>query len=86
MVKTPSFQSRGHGLDPWSGKYDLTGCVVRPKKKKDNPYHFMRKETNLEKGMGTFIKHVLSSYCIPGCTFPVLLAIMYVRNHLSVYK
>ena len=31
MVKTPCFQWRGHGLDPWSG--DLTCCVMWPKKK-----------------------------------------------------
>ena len=31
VVKTPCFQCRGHGLDPWS---DLTCCVMWPKKKK----------------------------------------------------
>ena len=32
VVKTLSFQCRGRGFDPWSGNYNPTCHVVRPKK------------------------------------------------------
>ena len=32
MVKNLSFQSRGHRFDPWRGNYDLSRCMVQPKK------------------------------------------------------
>ena len=32
MTKTPSFQCRGHGFDPWSGNQDPTGQAVWPKR------------------------------------------------------
>ena len=34
MVKTPCFQCRGHGFNPWSGNLGPTGYVVWQKKKK----------------------------------------------------
>ena len=33
VVKTPGFQCRGRGFNPWSGNKDPTSCMVRPKKK-----------------------------------------------------
>ena len=34
VVKTPCFQCRGQGFNPWSGNYDPTYRAVWPKKKK----------------------------------------------------
>ena len=34
VVKTPLFQCRGWGSDPWSRSYDPTCCAVQPKRKR----------------------------------------------------
>ena len=36
MVKTPCFQCRGHGFDPWSEKFHMPRCAAKKKKRKRN--------------------------------------------------
>ena len=37
LVKSPSFQCRGHGSDPWSGDQDPRCLVAQPKKRSTVP-------------------------------------------------
>ena len=36
MVKTPHFQCKGHGFDPWLGKFHMSHSVAKNLKKKRN--------------------------------------------------
>ena len=45
MVKTPCFQCRGHGFNPWSGNLGPTGYVVWQKKKKKKKLVLLAKLT-----------------------------------------
>ena len=39
VVKTPFFQFRGLGFDPWLGNWDPTCRMARPKKTNNNNYN-----------------------------------------------